>query len=92
MEFYFNNDKRSDTAMSVKDITGLMKEASDRADLASGVSPSINPITRAANGYSPTPASSNNTRFAETDVGKQLDNELGLSNALRRKVGKGLND
>lgn len=86
--FYFENDKRSEKAVSAKDIQKLMKEY---MPLVKGNSAMEDSFNRAASHYGGAPMKQEDKSFAESDRGKQLSKELGLDNdILRQAAGLGL--
>lgn len=77
-EFYFNNDKRSDKAVSAKDVLSLMKEYQPLINRSS----MVNSINQAAAHYQGGATGTNKTRFADSENGQALRKELGLPSAL----------
>jgi len=76
--FYFKNDRRSDTAMSAKEILSLMKEYQP---LVRGTS-LTNPLDRAMGHFAPSSHASGEPTFTDSEKGKQFRKELRLPTSL----------
>lgn len=87
-EFYFNNDKRSEGAVSAKDIQKLMKEY---MPLVTGKNVMDDSFNRAATHYNGAQPRKEVKRFADTEAGEALAKDLGLgTQVLSQAAGKGL--